>query len=125
MGDVLYAAYRPRLYGGAQAFMAEFVTVALIDELPPGGVLERVVGGEEIAIFNCDGTLYAINNICSHAYAHLSEGELDTDDCRIECPLHGAIFDLATGKPRTLPAVRPVATYVVQVIDGVVQVAVA
>lgn len=105
--------------------MAEWTTVGRLDQLETLGVLQGMLAGEEVVVFNCDGTLYAINNVCSHAYAHLSEGDLDTDDCTVECPLHGAIFDLATGKPRTLPATRPVATYQVQVVDGTVQVAAA
>lgn len=105
--------------------MTNFVTVATLDHLSPGEVLECVIEGHEIALFNCDGTIYAVGNVCSHAYAHLSEGELDQDDCTIECPLHGAIFSLQTGKPRTLPATAPVPTYAVQIVDDAVQIAVS
>lgn len=104
--------------------MAEFVAVASLDQVPPGSLFTCEVGGEEIVICNCEGTLYAINNVCSHAYAQLSKGELDEDDCTLECPLHGAIFDVRSGRPRTLPATAPVASYPVEVVEGVVHVAV-
>jgi 3-phenylpropionate/trans-cinnamate dioxygenase ferredoxin component len=104
--------------------MPEFVTVASIDEIPNGTAKSFTISGEFIAVVNCDGTFYAINNICSHAYAELDQGEVDTDDCTIECPLHGSTFSLESGRPRTLPAVMPVATYPVQVIGDEIQVAV-
>jgi 3-phenylpropionate/trans-cinnamate dioxygenase ferredoxin component len=104
--------------------MSEFVTVASIDDIPNGTARSFTVNGEFIAVVNCDGTFYAINNICSHAYAELDQGEVDTDDCTIECPLHGSTFSLESGRPRTLPAVMPVATYPVQVIGDEIQVAV-
>jgi 3-phenylpropionate/trans-cinnamate dioxygenase ferredoxin component len=104
--------------------MPEFVTVASIDEIPNGTAKSFTINGEFIAVVNCDGTFYAINNICSHAYAELDQGEVDTDDCTIECPLHGSTFSLESGRPRTLPAVMPVATYPVQVIGDEIQVAV-
>ncbi|MBA3943626.1 MAG: non-heme iron oxygenase ferredoxin subunit [Herpetosiphonaceae bacterium] len=105
--------------------MSEFFPVATVDQLPPGTILACMVGGKEIAVVNCDGTLYAISNVCSHEYAQLSEGELDSDDCTIECPLHGAIFALRTGKVRALPATEPIPVYAVKVVDDTVQIAVS
>lgn len=102
--------------------MAEFVTVATVDEIPSGTAKAVSIKGEFIAVVNCEGTFYAIDNICSHAYAELAEGEVDTDACTIECPLHGSVFDLASGRPRTLPAVVPVQTYAVRVVGNEVQV---
>jgi 3-phenylpropionate/trans-cinnamate dioxygenase ferredoxin subunit len=104
--------------------MAEFVRVATVAEIEDGAVQAFEVNGETIALANCGGEFYAINNICSHAYAELSKGDVDTDECTLECPLHGSAFDLATGRPRGLPAIVPVATYPVQVVDGEIQVAV-
>lgn len=105
--------------------MAEFVTIANVSEFAEGTVKAFTVNAEMIAVVLCEGQFYAINNICSHAYAELHEGEVDTDECTIECPLHGSQFSLETGRPRTLPAVTPVATYPVQVIGDEVQVAVS
>ena len=74
--------------------------------------------GVPVAVFNAGGTYYAVQDICTHDDASLSEGEVD--DTLIECPLHGAKFDLVTGKVKTLPAVVPVTVYPVQVrADGV------
>ena len=70
---------------------------------------------QQIALFNCEGQIYAIDDMCSHAEASLSEGEVY--DCKVECPLHGAEFDLKTGKATTLPATKPVVTYNTDVDD--------
>ncbi len=104
--------------------MAEFSAVASVADIPPGTAKDFTINGEFVAIVNCDGEFFAINNICSHAYAEMADGEVDSDECTIECPLHGSIFSLASGRPRTLPAVTPIATYPVQVVDDVVHVAV-
>jgi len=105
--------------------MAEFVAVANVNDVEEGTAKAFTVNGEMIAIVRCDGQFYAINNICSHAYAELHEGEVDPDECTIECPLHGSLFSLETGRPRTLPAVTPVATYPLQIVGDEIQVAVS
>ena len=71
----------------------------------------------EIGVFNCAGTLYAIEDRCSHDDGDLLEGDIDFSACTIECPRHGSIFDLKTGKPLNLPAYAPVDTFPV-VIEG-------
>ena len=73
------------------------------------------VGDKKIAVFNVGGKIYAIDDTCSHAEASLSEGE--EFDCIVECPLHGAEFDLKTGEATTLPATKPVITYKTDVDD--------
>ncbi len=78
------------------------------------------VGKERIAIFRDGDRLYAIGDRCSHAEASLSEG--DVFDGEVECPRHGATFDLATGDAKSLPATRPVPTYGVRSRDGFVEV---
>ncbi len=105
--------------------MASYVTVASVSDIPPGSAKAFTIGKEFIAVVNCDGQFYAINNVCSHAYAEMADGEVDADECTIECPLHGSIFSLESGRPRTLPAVTPVATYAVQIVGNEVQVAVS
>jgi len=62
-----------------------------------------------IAVFNVEGTLFAISDTCTHAEASLSEGRIDGET--VECPLHGACFDLRTGEALTPPAVEPVQTF--------------
>ena len=91
----------------------EFVRVAAVGDIKPGKAIRVEIGDEPVAIFNVDGALYAIGDTCTHEEASLSEGDV-YGDC-VECPLHGAEFDLKTGQPRTLPAVVPVATYPVKV----------
>lgn len=73
----------------------------------------RLVAWEdlEIGVFNCAGTLYAIEDRCSHDDGPLAEGALDTATCTVECPRHGSRFDLKTGSPLTLPAYEPVDTF--------------
>jgi 3-phenylpropionate/trans-cinnamate dioxygenase ferredoxin subunit len=62
-----------------------------------------------IAVFNVEGTLFAISDTCTHAEASLSEGRVDGQT--VECPLHGACFDLRTGEALTPPAIEPVQTF--------------
>ena len=93
-----------------------------IDDLPPGA--KRVVEWEdlEIGIVNCGGDIVAIEDRCSHDNGDLMEGDVDTERCTVECPRHGSLFDLRTGKPLTLPAYVPVDTFPVTVQDGVIRV---
>ena len=65
----------------------------------------------EIGVFNCGGELFAIEDRCSHDDGPLAEGEFDDGRCTVECPRHGSLFDLRTGKPLTLPAYEPVDTF--------------
>ena len=101
--------------------MAEIIDVCPLSELPPGGM--RLVEWEdlEIGVFNCKGEVLAIEDRCSHDNGTLVEGELNQDDCTVECPRHGSRFDLHTGKPLTLPAYVPVDTFPVSVQDGVIK----
>ena len=104
--------------------MDDFVPVAAVDDIAEGTVQSFVVGDEEVALARCEGEFYAFTNICSHAHAYLSEGEVDTDECVIECPLHGARFDLETGRVRSLPATEPIRIFQVRIVGGQVEVAV-
>jgi 3-phenylpropionate/trans-cinnamate dioxygenase ferredoxin subunit len=101
--------------------MAEIVDVCPVSELPPGAM--RLVEWEdlEIGIFNCKGEILAIEDRCSHDNGTLVEGELNEDDCTVECPRHGSRFDLHTGKPLTLPAYVPVDTFPVTIEDDTIK----
>lgn len=94
-----------------------FVKIATLDQIPDNSVRAFEFEGEQIAIFHYGGRFYATANICTHAYAELHEGFFDTDECSIECPLHGARFSVETGAVLCLPAYQPLQTYAVQ-IDG-------
>ena len=91
------------------------VVACTLDDLPPGEVV-RLDLDVPVAVFNVEGELYAIDDTCTHAEASLSEGEVW--ECAVECPLHAAEFDLATGRPSGPPAIRPVRTHAVSVVDG-------
>jgi 3-phenylpropionate/trans-cinnamate dioxygenase ferredoxin subunit len=93
--------------------MAEFVKVATVDEVPPGSVTTVLVEDERVAIFNVDGEFYAIADTCTHAESSLSEGELN--GYVIECPLHGARFDVRDGRVLSMPAVVGVESFAIKV----------
>jgi 3-phenylpropionate/trans-cinnamate dioxygenase ferredoxin component len=101
--------------------MPETIDICPLQELPPGAM--RVVEWEdlEIAIVNCRGELFAIEDRCSHDDGPLAEGELHEDACAIECPRHGSLFDLRTGNPKSLPAYTPVETFPVRVEGDVIK----
>jgi 3-phenylpropionate/trans-cinnamate dioxygenase ferredoxin subunit len=97
------------------------IEVCPTSELPPGA--RRLVEWEdlEIGVFNCAGAVYAIEDRCSHDNGPLVEGELDQEACTIECPRHGSLFDIKTGKPLTLPAYVPVETFPVIIDDETIK----
>jgi 3-phenylpropionate/trans-cinnamate dioxygenase ferredoxin component len=99
----------------------QIVEVCPLSELPPGAM--RLVEHDdlEIGVFNCAGTVYAIEDRCSHDDGPLVEGTLDQDECTIECPRHGSLFDLKTGRPKTLPAYVPVETFPVLIDDEIIR----
>ena len=93
------------------------ISVCPLAELPSGSMRLVEHEGRKIGVFNCDGTLYAIEDRCSHDDGPLAEGEFDASTCTIECPRHGSLFDLTTGRPKTLPAYAPVRTFTTAVVD--------
>jgi 3-phenylpropionate/trans-cinnamate dioxygenase ferredoxin subunit len=99
--------------------MAEFITIATTDEIKPGERLVVEIGRHWVAVFNIDGTYYAVRDVCTHDDGPLAEGAVY--GCEIECPRHGARFDLRTGAVTAPPAVRPVPTYVVRVVGDDIQ----
>jgi 3-phenylpropionate/trans-cinnamate dioxygenase ferredoxin subunit len=96
------------------------VNVCTAAELGEGQMRLVEVEGRKIGVFNCGGTLYAIEDRCSHDDGPLAEGEFDPATCTVECPRHGSLFDLTTGRPRTLPAYQPVETFPVTIENGAV-----
>jgi 3-phenylpropionate/trans-cinnamate dioxygenase ferredoxin subunit len=75
------------------------------------GMTAFEVEGRRVMIANVQGEYFAIGDTCSHAEASLSEGYLHVDDCTVECPLHGAVFDLKSGEALEAPAEDPVPAY--------------
>jgi 3-phenylpropionate/trans-cinnamate dioxygenase ferredoxin component len=87
-------------------------------DVPAGEARRFEVDGREIAVVNLgDEGFRAVDAVCSHEHYYLDEGEVDVDFGTIECPKHGSTFDLGTGRPKSLPATQPVATFGL-IIDG-------
>ena len=93
--------------------MSSFVKVASCSELPVGGKKLVEVDGRAIAVFNVNGAYHAIDDVCTHDGGPLAEGELM--GCEIQCPRHGARFDVRTGRPLCMPAIEPVAVHSTEV----------
>ena len=102
--------------------MSTYITVAQTTDVPEGTARVVELNGHSIALCHVAGNgVYAIDNRCTHDNGPLGEGTLRED--RIECPRHGALFDVHTGQAKTLPAVGKVRTYSVRVTNGEVQIA--
>jgi 3-phenylpropionate/trans-cinnamate dioxygenase ferredoxin subunit len=101
------------------------VDVGPVEELRPGSVKIVIAGSLTIGVYNLDGEYFALEDRCSHDDGPLCEGDFDPDEGVAICPRHGANIDIRTGRPRTLPAVEPVATYPVRVENGIVKLEVA
>ena len=94
--------------------------VCPLAELGPGEMRIVEHDGRKIGVFNCEGTIHAIEDRCSHDDGPLAEGEFDSAACTVECPRHGSLFDLASGRPKTLPAYIPVQTFPTAVEDDTI-----
>lgn len=94
--------------------MAEHL-VAKTGEVKEGEAKRVVVGSNEIAIYNLGGTFHATDDVCTHAYASLSDGFIE--DGIVECPLHAGRFEIATGKALGVPVTQDIKVYKVRV-DG-------
>jgi 3-phenylpropionate/trans-cinnamate dioxygenase ferredoxin subunit len=90
--------------------------IAALESLTDGAGRCFEVDGHRVAVFRIDDAVHAIEDRCSHAEASLAAGEVFGTD--VECPRHGAEFDLITGEPGSLPATKPVAVYPAEVRGG-------
>lgn len=95
-----------------------WIRVCAQSELLPGEFKVACDGDVPIAVFNIDGELYAIEDVCTHDGGELAGGELHGYE--IECPRHGARFDVRTGAVLCAPAYEPIAKFPVKVEDGIV-----
>ena len=98
-----------------------FVTVAKVGEIPDGGMKTVRLGDQSLAIFHVGGGYHALEDVCTHDGGPLAEGLLEGFE--IECPRHGARFDVRTGAVLSLPAMVPVPRYDVRVLGDEIQVA--
>ena len=107
---------------GTTTEVNETLTVCRLDELPEGEMRLVEADGRKIGVFHATaGELYAIEDRCSHDDGPLAEGDFDPAACTVECPRHGSLFDLRSGRPKTLPAYVPVETFEARVEDGKVK----
>ena len=90
-----------------------FVKVGTVADVPPGTAKVFEVADRAIAVCNVGGEFYAIDDVCTHDEGSLDQGELE--EYEIECPRHGARFDVRTGEVKALPAVLPIDTFSVRV----------
>lgn len=95
--------------------MAEFVSVATVDEVPDCGMKQVLVNGELVGLYRVGDDVYALSDVCSHEEAYLTEGDFECEDLEVECPRHGSRFNIATGEVRILPATKPIDTYEVKI----------
>lgn len=99
---------------------SSFVRVLKTEDVPPGTKKAVDVGGKSVLICNTNDRLFAVSNVCSHAEEKLETGRMSKS--WIGCPVHGARFELATGRAMNPPANRPIATFEVRVVDDWIEV---
>jgi nitrite reductase/ring-hydroxylating ferredoxin subunit len=99
---------------------AAFVPVLPLAEIPRGRMQTRLFEDREIVICHTREGVFALDNICTHAHARMCEGRLRAT--RLICPLHGASFDVRDGRVLGAPAVIPLRTYPVRIVNGTVEI---
>lgn len=98
--------------------MSKFIKVISTENLPPGERVWHELAEETAVIFNIEGEYYAIADLCSHDGGPLEDGELT--GFAVECPRHGACFDVRSGAALSLPATSPIPSFATKVEDGYV-----
>src|ERR1700741_5026225 len=101
--------------------MTQFAFAMRLEELPLGSMRACTLGGRELGICHTREGVFALDNICTHAHARLSEGRLRAT--RLVCPLHGASFDIRDGRVLGPPAVLALPAHAVCIVEGTVEVA--
>ncbi len=99
-----------------------FVAVAKLEDVPPGGKLVVDIDGLSVILCNTKERIFAVRNLCSHAYETLECGRMRSG--WISCPVHGARFDLETGAPMNPPATMPIDVYEVRIVGDAIEVAI-
>lgn len=94
------------------------IDVAGIEQIPDGEMLRVDVEDRRLCLINIAGKIYVLGDRCSHADFSLAEGTLDVQAMEVECPKHGALFDVTNGEARSLPATHGVKSYKVEIKDG-------
>lgn len=102
--------------------MGDWHDLCAAGEVPAGAPKGFEVAGRRLCLIFDGEAYYVLDDICSHGHAFLSEGYCDTEDCVVECPLHGGLFDYRDGSPQGDPVEKPQRCHPVQVVEGRVQV---
>ncbi|TYL72337.1 non-heme iron oxygenase ferredoxin subunit [Bradyrhizobium cytisi] len=97
-----------------------WIGLCRLDDLPGDGMYAYEVGSKKLAVYLLDGKVYATDNVCTHAFALLTDGWLE--DGLVECPLHGAQFDVTTGAVVRGPADCAVPVFETRIRDGLIEV---
>jgi 3-phenylpropionate/trans-cinnamate dioxygenase ferredoxin subunit len=105
-----------------KTMVEEYTKIGAESDIPEGEIRSFEINGRPIAVARYEGVIYAIDDICTHDGGNLGEGNVI--NAQIQCPRHGARFDLRTGQVTRMPAVFGIGTYEVKVVDGHVYVAV-
>lgn len=96
--------------------MTQWIRLARADDIEEGDVERCEAAGTCIAVFNVAGKFYATSDICTHAYAHLSDGYIDGET--VECPLHQGLFHIPTGRAMSPPVTENLKTFATRLEDG-------
>jgi nitrite reductase/ring-hydroxylating ferredoxin subunit len=102
---------------------AEISIIVALDDVPEGKMHACAVAGREIVVCRTKDGVFALDNICTHAHARLSEGRLR--GTRLICPLHGASFDVRDGRVLGAPATRPLMTHALRIVGAGIEISVA
>jgi nitrite reductase/ring-hydroxylating ferredoxin subunit len=98
----------------------KWVVAASVEQVPPGSVVGVELNGCDLALSNVDGNIHCTDNVCTHAYAFLSDGWLE--GTVVECPLHGGQFDVVTGKALCAPVTEDLVVYRTRTIGNQIEV---
>ncbi len=101
--------------------MTKMVTVAKVGDIAPNKGKQFKIGKKFISVWNIKGSFYAIDDICTHEEEYLSDGWVTEGHC-VECPAHGAVFDLRTGAKMNEIAPYPETVYPVQIVGDEIQI---
>lgn len=97
-----------------------WIAVGAIEELPEGGTLRVLAGGEALCIYSVDGNVFVTQDECTHGLASLADGFIDGEN--IECPLHQGLFHIPTGRAVGVPCTEDLRTYPVKIENGLLMV---
>ncbi|MBW0449648.1 non-heme iron oxygenase ferredoxin subunit [bacterium M00.F.Ca.ET.228.01.1.1] len=95
-------------------------TIGTLDDFAEGEPAAVIAGDRQVAVFRLGDEVFALNDLCSHGHARLSDGFVE-DGC-VECPLHQGLIDIRSGAPRCAPITEPVRAFPVRIVDSRVEI---